>query len=85
MRKHAIGASARVLLHYTPERPELEVTNTPAAAAGQATAPSPNGRGHGLIGMRERVPLFGGSFKAAPSTDGSFRVHAILPLAEVSG
>ena len=84
MRKHATGASARVLLHYTAEALELEVTNSPGAA-GQGAAPSPNGRGHGLIGMRERVLLFGGSFQAAPSTDGSFRVHAILPLAEVSG
>ena len=84
VRKHATGASARVLLHYTAEALELEVTNSPGAA-GQGTAPSPNGRGHGLIGMRERVLLFGGSFEAAPSTDGSFRVHATLPLAEVSG
>jgi len=36
--------------------------------------------GHGLVGMRERVRLFDGSFDAQPSTNGGFRVHAVLPL-----
>jgi signal transduction histidine kinase len=84
VRKHAVGASARVWLRYAPKRLELEVTNT-AASAGVDPAPGLNGAGHGLIGMRERVLLFGGSFEAAPSSDGSFRVRATLPLEEVSG
>jgi signal transduction histidine kinase len=36
--------------------------------------------GHGLIGMRERVVLFGGAFDAGASTDGGFHVHADLPV-----
>jgi signal transduction histidine kinase len=84
VRKHATGASARVLLRYAPNSLELEVTNT-ATPAGADPAPSLNGAGHGLIGMRERVLLFGGRFEAAPNADGSFRVHATLPLTEVSG
>jgi signal transduction histidine kinase len=84
VRKHATGASARVLLRYAPKSLELEVSNT-AAPPGADPAPGLNGAGHGLIGMRERVLLFGGSFEAAPSSDGSFRVRATLPLEEVSG
>jgi signal transduction histidine kinase len=37
--------------------------------------------GHGLIGMRERAELFGGTFTAGPQPDGGFGVHARLPLA----
>jgi signal transduction histidine kinase len=36
--------------------------------------------GHGLLGMREQVHLFGGSFNAGPGADGGFAVHARLPL-----
>jgi signal transduction histidine kinase len=36
--------------------------------------------GHGLIGMRERVGIFGGTFSAGPSESGGFAVRALLPL-----
>lgn len=36
--------------------------------------------GHGIIGMRERVELLGGSFRAASRSDGGFEIHAVLPL-----
>ena len=36
----------------------------------------------GLIGMRERVSLFGGELDVGPATEGGFRVHASLPLEE---
>ncbi len=36
--------------------------------------------GHGIIGMRERVELLGGSFKAGRCNDGGFEIHAVLPL-----
>ena len=54
---------------------EIEVTDdgrTPLRAA------SP-GRGHGLVGMRERASLFGGSVEAGPRAEGGFRVRALLP------
>jgi signal transduction histidine kinase len=51
-----------------------------AARAGIAAA----GTGHGIIGMRERVNLCGGSFSAGPLTSGGFEVTAALPLPMVS-
>jgi signal transduction histidine kinase len=79
VRKHAPGASARVALRYRPTAIELEVVNGPSAAPGTANGTRP---GHGLIGMRERVHLFGGRIDAEPSIDGGYRVLAVLPRAE---
>jgi signal transduction histidine kinase len=77
VRKHAPGAATSVLLRYGPTTLELEVAN--AAAPGAQI--NRNGRGgHGLIGMRERVHLYGGKFDAEPEAAGGFRVHAVLPL-----
>ena len=43
-----------------------------------SAAPGP--RGHlGLVGMRERVALFGGSLRTGPALEGGFAVHAVLP------
>jgi signal transduction histidine kinase len=73
-RKHSSGASAEVVLSYGEREVELVVDNQ----AGVET----NGHrgGHGLIGMRERVGVFGGSLEAGPRPDGGFRVVARLPL-----
>jgi signal transduction histidine kinase len=83
VRKHAPGAPTRVLLRYGPKVLELDVANT--AAAGDVSANGGGRGGHGLIGMRERVHLFGGSFDAKATDEGGFRVHALLPLSEESG
>jgi signal transduction histidine kinase len=76
VRKHAPGAPSRVVLRYRSEALEIEVANAPAAHPVSANGAGP---GHGLIGMRERVRLFGGRFEAAPSEDGGYRVLAVLP------
>jgi signal transduction histidine kinase len=49
--------------------------------------PEANGdnQGHGLIGMRERVALYGGSLRAGPDDHGGFTVHARLPLERDGG
>jgi signal transduction histidine kinase len=76
VRKHAAGAEAKVALAYTPRELTIEIVNEPGSPSGYAS----NGAGHGLIGMRERVRIFGGRFDAGKRVDGGFRVHAVLPL-----
>ncbi|MEU3725645.1 sensor histidine kinase [Streptomyces sp. NPDC031705] len=78
-RKHAGNAPARVRLTYRPDEVAVEVCDEgPRDGAGRR-APSRRG-GHGLVGMRERVALHGGTLEAAPGADGGFRVAARLPL-----
>jgi signal transduction histidine kinase len=74
--KHAgPEASADVRLSYSGSAVEVEVSD-------DGCGPIPPGRnGHGLIGMRERVALFGGTFTAGPAAAGGFRVLARLPWA----
>jgi signal transduction histidine kinase len=72
--RHGAGA-ARVELAFGDAALDLVVTN-PTAGAG---APRADG-GHGLIGMRERATLLGGTLSAGRS-GGAFRVHARLPYA----
>jgi signal transduction histidine kinase len=76
-RKHAPGAHGNVVLRYTFDWVEVEVTNGPPAVhAGHQV----QGFGRGLIGIRERAALFGGEASAGPTSDGGFRVSARLPL-----
>jgi signal transduction histidine kinase len=72
--KHARGAHAGVVLRYTDAAVELAVHDDGRAAA------SDTGLGHGLIGMRERVALYGGSLEAGPQPGGGFAVDAVLPV-----
>ena len=75
--KHAgPGASATVSLSFDPTSVELEVTDDGPGPIGTVAL----GTRRGLIGMRERVELFGGRFSAGPMEDGGFRVFARLPL-----
>ncbi|MBD0282762.1 MAG: sensor histidine kinase [Thermoleophilaceae bacterium] len=74
-RRHARGAPAFVRLRFRERDLEIIVED-------RGDGPSANGssRGHGLIGMRERVALYGGSFEAGPRPQGGFRVRARLPI-----
>jgi signal transduction histidine kinase len=65
-------------VRYTPGALELEVSDDGAAAPGDGEG------GHGLVGMRERVALFGGELDAGPAPEGGFRVRARLPLGAVT-
>jgi signal transduction histidine kinase len=73
--RHGAGP-ARVELTFGETTLELTISN-PARAQG---APRPNG-GHGLVGMRERAILLGGSLDVE-SANGSFRVRARLPYGD---
>jgi signal transduction histidine kinase len=75
--KHAGSAETEVLVRYGAADVELEVSDRGAAAAG-ATALA--GAGHGLIGMRERVRVFGGELSAGHRDGGGFAVCARIPL-----
>jgi signal transduction histidine kinase len=77
VRKHAGGARASVRLSYARRALEIDVRDD-----GEAAASAPRSGGHGLIGMRERVTLFGGTLEAGSADGGGFRVHAVLPLEE---
>jgi signal transduction histidine kinase len=73
--RHAGGASARVMVRYEPDALELEIGDD---GPGPPEDPEASG-GHGLIGMRERVQLFGGGLEAGPRPGGGFLVRARLP------
>ncbi len=74
--KHAGRASATVRLRYEPDRFAIEVADD---GRGAAALPGDAG-GHGLVGMRERVGLFGGRLEAGPRASGGYAVRAVLPL-----
>jgi signal transduction histidine kinase len=77
-RKHAGPvASASVVLRYSPDALVLTISDDGRGAA------APDGTGHGLTGMRERVALYGGSVAAGPRPGGGFEVVATLPLTSV--
>ena len=73
-RKHANDGSAKVTLRYLNDALEVDVVDS--GGNGQPA----NGGGLGLVGMRERVAVFGGSLEAGPKVEGGFGVHARLPL-----
>ena len=68
-RKHAPGAGVSVRLDFTPEATVLVVDNgaTRTVAANELAA---TGAGFGLRGMRERIELVGGRFRAEPTSSG---------------
>ncbi|MEU9234787.1 sensor histidine kinase [Streptomyces subrutilus] len=79
-RKYAGQARARVRLTYGPHGLAVEVSDDGAGAAA-----APAGSGYGLVGMRERVALHGGTLEAGPLDGGGFRVAALLPLKAEEG
>jgi signal transduction histidine kinase len=82
--KHSGSSSANVTISYRPDSVTVEVTD-PGAEAPAARVPAQRtGSGHGIIGMRERVAVFGGEFTAGPGPDGGFRVRACFPIAKVT-
>ena len=74
--RHGCG-SADVAVWFQPDAVEITVTN-PAATNGQAP-----GGGHGIVGMRERAGLLGGSLDTQ-ARDGTFRLHAQLPHSQAA-
>ncbi|HEX4671489.1 MAG TPA: sensor histidine kinase [Solirubrobacteraceae bacterium] len=77
--KHAGGARTEVTLSYRDDELRLSIVDS-----GDESARSPStrpGEGHGVIGMRERANLFGGTLTAEPRPGHGFAVTATLPYA----
>ncbi len=75
--KHAGPAQAAVTVTYEPGVIRLRITDDGRGVNGTG----PEG-GHGLVGMRERVGVYGGSISVGPRTGGGFGVVAELPYGE---
>jgi signal transduction histidine kinase len=83
--RHAGQATASVAAHWG-DLLELTVTDD-----GQGTSQAdPDdvraaGQGRGLLGLRERLALYGGELEAGPAPDGGWRMRAVLPLTAQAG
>jgi signal transduction histidine kinase len=74
--KHASASRVDVTLRYAPEELEIEVRDD-----GRGTAES-DGLGHGLVGIRERVKIFGGEMSAGAAPEGGFVLRTSLPVGD---
>jgi signal transduction histidine kinase len=72
--KHAHASHVDVTFHYGPDELQIEVRDN---GKGRATN---DGLGHGLVGMRERVKIYGGEMTAGTAPEGGFVLDARLPL-----
>jgi signal transduction histidine kinase len=77
--RHARGAEATVRVRIGPAGVRIRVTDTghPRRAGGLA---GEGAVGHGIVGMRERAAIFGGTLDAGPLPGGGFQVAAFLPV-----
>jgi signal transduction histidine kinase len=72
--KHAHAGHADVTVRYDPDELQIEVRDD---GEGGSTS---DGLGHGLVGVRERVKIYGGEMTAATATGGGFILSTRLPL-----
>jgi signal transduction histidine kinase len=78
--KHAPGARVSLRLRIDDHTAEVTVTDD---GGGSPTRP-PQGAGQGLIGMRQRAELYGGSLSTGPTDDGGYRVTATFPRVDAA-
>jgi signal transduction histidine kinase len=72
--KHANASRADVTVRYDPDALHIEIRDDGGGAAAS------NGHGHGLVGIRERVKIYGGAMTAGPVSEGGFVLSTRLPL-----
>lgn len=63
-------------VEYAPDRLLVEVTDT----GGRPTGAAATGNGRGLLGLRERLAVYGGTLHTDPRPRGGYRVKALIPL-----
>jgi signal transduction histidine kinase len=73
--KHAHAGHADVTVRYRADELQIEVRDDGPGSA------SSDGHGHGLVGIRERVKIYGGEMSAGTAPEGGFVLSARLPLA----
>jgi signal transduction histidine kinase len=81
--RHAPESHVQVRLDYRPDALALEIGNDATLRAVPVLVGSGDpaaGGGHGIVGMRERATMLGGSLDAGPTDDGGFLVAAVLPV-----
>ena len=81
--KHGGSGRARVLVRYGADDLQLQIRDEGGTTGGNGSPVEGRpeaGPGRGLLGMRERVNLFGGELDAGPGPDGGFTVEARLPI-----
>jgi signal transduction histidine kinase len=76
VRKHASASAVQVTLAYEPERVMLTISDNGIGRRGEET------EGFGLLGLRERVALLGGSLEAGDRPEGGFRLRVVVPTEE---
>ncbi|MFD9047100.1 sensor histidine kinase [Streptomyces zaomyceticus] len=82
--KHAPGARVSVTVAYEPRRLRVEVCDTGAPGSGASKdrpergAAFPGG-GHGLLGLRERLAVYGGTLRTGRGPGGGYEVRAVIP------
>lgn len=74
--KHAVGASVEITIDYQPGVLRLEVADTGGTSAASATS----GSGRGLLGLRERLALYGGTLETGMRPTSGFLVRAVIPM-----
>lgn len=74
--KHAGGAPTTVTVTYADDRLEVDVADT----GGTPAEPAGGGSGRGLIGLRERLAVYGGTLHTGRRPTGGYRVRALIPL-----
>lgn len=82
--KHARASRAQVRLAYGPSALTVDVVDEGPSGTARTVAAG-DGAGHGLLGLRERVAMFGGTLTAGPAAGGGWRVTAELPLPASAG
>ncbi|MEV6330161.1 histidine kinase [Streptomyces sp. NPDC051909] len=83
--RHAEGARVAVVVTYAPEELCVEVTDSGGRARTGAGGGTGEGGGRGLIGLRERLSVYGGTLRAGRRPGGGYRVRAVIPLRAVGG